>query len=103
MDFLTDPGSTWGRISLFQQSVKMYYKFKCVLAKALMSMKDQEVHTSILFYLHHIKQDMSSMTKTQMQQNARIGWIEEKLHTMQLVEMPRSSAKDSAPADSSDG
>ena len=81
----------------------MYWKFKCVLAKALMSMKDQEVHTSILFDLHHIKQDISSMTKTQMQQNARIERIEEQLSAMQWVEMPGSSVKAPAPVDSSGG
>ena len=36
MEFILDPGSTRGKVSLFQQSVKTYWKIKCVLAKAMM-------------------------------------------------------------------
>ena len=67
IDFITNPGSTRGRISLFQQTIKTYWKFKCVLAKAMISMQQQEAHTSVLFELNQIKQDMRAMTKTQMQ------------------------------------
>ena len=96
MDFLLDLGSTRGRVSLFQQTVKMYWRFKCVLAKSLMSMKEQDAHSSLLFELNHIKQDMTTMTKVQQQQNDRIGRIEEQLRDMQWLEV-LGSDEDPAP------
>ena len=103
MDFLLDLGSTRGRVSLFQQTVKMYWRFKCLLAQALMSMKEQYAHSSLLFELNHIKLDMTTMTKIQQKQNDRIGRIEEQLRDMQWVELFGSSAEDPAPVHSSDG
>ena len=55
MDFILDPGSIRGRVSLFQQSVKTYWKMKCVLAKAMANMEVKEENSSMLFELHQIK------------------------------------------------
>ena len=38
MDFITDPGNTRGCLSLFNQTVHMYWIMKCVLAKAMQSL-----------------------------------------------------------------
>lgn len=65
LDFLTDPGNTRGRVSLFQQIVKMYWCLKCVLAIALMSMKEQGSPSSLLLELNQINQALSTMTKVQ--------------------------------------
>ena len=50
-----------------------------------------------------MKQDMHEMAKAQIQANARIGRIEQQLLSMQQAEMPRSTAKDPTPVDSSNG
>ena len=64
--FLSDPGNTRGRVSLFQQSVKTYWKIKCVLAKALSSMQEKKINSSLLFELQQIKQDMREITNAQI-------------------------------------
>lgn len=58
---------------------------------------------SVLFELNQIKQDMTAITNTQMQQNARIERIEQQLLSLQFVETPGSTAKDPAPVYSLDG
>ena len=55
IDFIYDPGSTRGRVSLFQQTIKTYWKIKCVLARAMMSMQEKELDSSMLFELRQIK------------------------------------------------
>ena len=52
MDFILDPRSTRGRVSLFQWSVKTYWKMKCVLAKAMANMEVKEENSSMLFEFH---------------------------------------------------
>ena len=37
MDFITDPGHTRGRLTLFNQTVHTYWIVKCLLAKAIQS------------------------------------------------------------------
>lgn len=37
IDFVTDPGNTRGRLSLFNQTVHTYWIFKCLIAKAMQS------------------------------------------------------------------
>ena len=103
MDFISNPGNTRGRFSLFQQSVKTYWKFKCVLAKAMLSMLEKEVNSSMLFELQLLKQDIREMSKAHIQANDRIGRIEHQLQSMQQAQMPGSTAKDPTPVDSLDG
>ena len=103
MDFISDPGSTRGRVSLFQQSVKTYWKMKCVLAKAMASMEVREGNSSVLFELQQIKQDIHEMAKAHIQANARIWKIERQLQSMQQVELLGSTAKDPTPVDPFDG
>ena len=79
MDFLTDPGSTRGRVSLFQQSVKTYWKMKCLLAKAMASKEDKSLTSSIQFEMQQMKLDMHAMLKVQMHLNDRVGKIEQQL------------------------
>lgn len=92
MDFILDPGSTRGRVSLFQQSVKTYWKMKCVLAKAMANMEVKEANSSMLFELHQIKQDMHNMMKTQLQINERIGHIERQLNSLEKKDLHGSTA-----------
>ena len=66
MDFITDPGSTRGRVSLFQQSVKTYWKMKCLLAKALACKEEKSINSSILFELQQMKLEMHAMFKAQI-------------------------------------
>ena len=75
MDFITDPGSTQGRVSLFQQSVKTYWKMNCLLAKAMACQEEKSLNSSILFELQQIKMDMHAMSKAQIQLNDRVGKI----------------------------
>ena len=63
MDFTSDLGNTRGRVSLFQQSVKTYWKLKCVLAKAMSSMKEREGNSLVLFELQQIKHEIHEMAK----------------------------------------
>ena len=70
MDFISDRGNTSGKFSLFQQLVKTYWKFKCVLAKAMLSMQEKEANPLLLFELQQIEQDMREMAKAQIQANA---------------------------------
>ena len=79
----------------------MYWRLKCVLAIALMSMKEHDSPSSLLFELNHIKQDMTTMTKIQQQQNDRLGRIEEQLRDMQWVEL-LGSEEDPVPVKSFD-
>ena len=83
MDFITDPGSTRGRISLFQQSVKTYWKMKCLLAKAMASKEDKSLTSSILFEMQQMKMDMHAMLKVQIRLNDRVGKIEKQLQITQ--------------------
>ena len=103
MDFITDPGSTRGRVSLFQQSVKTYLKMKCFLAKALACKEEKSISSSILFELQQMKLDMHEMFKAQIQLNDRIGKIEKQLQNPQRSEQVLgTTAKDPAPVDSSE-
>ena len=63
MNFIIDPDSTRGRVSLFQQSVKTYWKMKCLLAKAMACQEEKCINSSILFELQQMKLDTHAMFK----------------------------------------
>ena len=60
MEFILDLDNTRGRVSLFQQTVKTYWKFKCVLAREMESLRKKELksYSSVLFELQAMKQEM---------------------------------------------
>ena len=103
MDFICDPGNTSGWVSLFHQSVNMYWKLNCVLAKAMSSMQEMEGNPAVVSEVQQIKQAIQEIAKSQFQATTRIGQIERQLQSMQQVEMSGSSAKDPVPIDSFDG
>ena len=37
---LTDPGNTRGRLSLFKQSIHIYWTMKCLMAKAIVTVQE---------------------------------------------------------------
>ena len=73
LDFLTNPGYTQGRVSLFQQSIKTYWKMKCILVKALAATEKQSLTSSILFQLQQLKMDMHAISKVQILLNDKVG------------------------------
>ena len=60
MEFILDLGNIRGRVSLFQQTIKTYWKFKCVLARAMESLQKKELksYSLVLFELQAMKQEM---------------------------------------------
>ena len=103
MDFVTDPRSTKGRVSIFQQLVKTYWKMKCLLGKVMDSNEEKEANSSIMFELQQMKQDIHEMFKVQIQTNDRIEKIERQLQNMQRHEQLLGiTAKDPASVNSSD-
>ena len=58
MDFVSDPGNTRGRLSLFHQSIHTYLNFKCVLAKALQSLQENEGSPTVVSILQEIKKEI---------------------------------------------
>ena len=82
LDFLTDLGNTQGRVSLFQQSVKTYWKMKCLLAKALAATERKSLTSSILFELQQVKMDMHAISKIQIQLNDQVGKLEQRVQLL---------------------
>ena len=58
MDFVSVPGNTRGRLSLFHQSIHTYWTLKFVLAKALLSLQENEGNPDVVSILQEIKKEI---------------------------------------------
>ena len=112
MDFVTDPGNTRGRLSLFNQTIHTYWIMKCFLAKAIHSIlpsrekqepKMLDLLQDIDIQLQHIKVTQYQATNHIGRIEDRVGRIEKQIQQLQQADMPLSTAKDPAPIESSDG
>ena len=116
MDFITDPGNTRGRLTLFQQTIHTYWILKCLLAKAMQSFppiqaqkNPPKIESSIKDMLQDMQDQLYHIKITQYQAADRISrlddrmWrMEKQLQQLQQVDMPGSTAKEPAPISSSD-
>ena len=103
MDFVFNRGNTGGRLSLLHQTIHTYWTLKCVLAKALQILQPIDGSPEVISILQEIKTAIQDIKVSQYDATTRIGRIERQTQHMQQVDMPGSTAKDSAPVDSSDG
>ena len=76
MEFVNDLGNTRGHISLFHQSIHTYWTLKCVLAKALRSLKLIEGSLEVFSILQEIKIELQDIKVSQYHAIAQIGRIE---------------------------
>ena len=112
MDFITNPGNTMGRLTLFQQTIHTYWIVKCLLAKAMQSFPPNPARTEpkivdllrdIQNQLNHIKITQYQATNRISRIDHRVGRMEKQLQQLQQVDMPGSTMKDPAPVYSFDG
>lgn len=110
LDFITDPGNTRGRLTLFQQTVHTYWILKSLLAKAIQSMHPSQMEKNpkkaqfcLQDTLLHMEDQLQHIKITQYQATDRIsrvddrvGRIEKQLQLLHQVDMPGSTSK--APA-----
>ena len=82
LNFLTDPGNTRGRVFLFEQSIKTYWKMKCLLAMALAATERKSLISSILSELQQVKMDMHAISKIQIQLNDQVGKLEQQVQLL---------------------
>ena len=110
MDFVTDPGNTRGHLSLFSQTVHKYWIVKCLISKAMQSFhptrekpkpKMLELLQDIDIQLQHIKVTQYQAIDRIGRINDRIGRMEKQVQLLQQADMLGSTAKDSAPIESS--
>ena len=105
LDFITYPGNTKGRLSLFNQTVHAYWIMKCFLAKAMQSLhpRNETQEPTVMELLQDIDIQLQHIKVTQYQATDCIGRIEKQIQPLQRADIPGSTLKDPAPIVSSDG
>ena len=114
LDFITDPGNTRGRLTLFQQTVHTYQILKSLLAKAIQSIHPSHAEQNstkteiyLLDIMNHMEDQLQDIKITQYQAtdiisrvDDRVGRIEKQLQQLQQVDMPGSTRKAPTPVSS---
>ena len=121
LNFITDPGHTRGRFTLFNQTVHTYWILKCLIAKAVQSAHTVQVKTETMqpdlrtqAQLLEIQDNQQHLKITQYQTADRVSRLDEKVGRMEKTlqkilqqlnqaEIPGSNVKDPAPVSSSEG
>ena len=89
--------NTRGRLSLFKQSIHIYWTMKCFMAKAIVAIQELGGDPKATSILAEMRRDIQEIHLQLHHQNVRLGRMECQLQSMHQVDMLGSSVKDPTP------